>query len=123
MMKVLNDSLKPNLAYKSWIYEYYDSIYIENRLDIDCHKMLFLIKFKIFYNFINDNADVNDIISNCMNLTKVRNTFNYFNDSFYHQNYMPKVIPMINHQIYEIIIWVILSLVLFGLTLSFIRYL
>ncbi len=39
MLQILNNSLNPNLAYKSWIYEYYDSIYIENRVDIDCFKL------------------------------------------------------------------------------------
>ncbi len=68
MMRILNYSLNPNFAYKHWVYQYYNSIYIENRQNIDCFKTLFLIKFKIFYNFINDNLDVNDIISNCMNL-------------------------------------------------------
>ncbi len=55
------------MAYKSWIYEYYDSIYIENRVDIDCFKLFYLIKYKVFYNFINDNVDINDVLtSNCI---------------------------------------------------------
>ena len=112
----------PKLAYKSWIFEYYDSIYIENRLDIDCFKMLFLVKFKLFYNFINDNVDVNDITSNCMNLTQVRNTLNYFNDTFTHQNYIPKMVFKIDRNIYTLIIWIITSLILFSLTLIFIRF-
>ncbi len=120
MIRVLNNSLKPNFAYKNWIYDYYDSIYIENRQDIDCFKMLFLIEFKIFYNFINDNVDVNDIITNCMNLTKVRDTLNKFKGNLFHLNYKPKVIPTINRVTYKIIIWSLISTIMIGLFIHFI---
>jgi len=99
MLQILNNSLNPNLAYKSWIYEYYDSIYIENRVNIDCFKLFYLIKYKVYYNFINDNVDINDVItSDCLNLTQVRNNLNRFNDSFKHQNYIPKVLPIFDIQ-------------------------
>jgi hypothetical protein len=120
MMRILNYSLNPNFVYKHWIYDYYDSIYIENRQDIDCFKMLFLIEFKIFYNFINDNVDVNDIATNCMNLKQVRDALNGFNDTFVHKNYIPKVISPKDHLTYEIFTWLTLGLALLILTLTLI---
>ena len=92
---------------------YYDSIYIENRQDIDCFKMLFLIKFKVYYNFINDNNDINYVTtSDCMNLTKVRDKLNKFNDTFHHINYLPIVIPPTDHLTYQLVTWIILSILL-----------
>jgi hypothetical protein len=102
MMRILNYSLNPNFAYKHWVYQYYNSIYIENRQNIDCFKMLFLIKFKVYYNFINDNVDIHDVTtSDCMNLTKVRETLNRYNDTFHHINYIPIVIPPTDHLTYQ----------------------
>ncbi len=89
MIHLFKDKLKPNFAYNHWIYDYYDSIYIENRQDINCYKTLFLIKYKLFYNFIFDYYDINDITSNCMNLSKLRDTLNRYNDNVYHINYIP----------------------------------
>ncbi len=121
MIHLLKDKLKPNFVYNHWIYDYYDSIYIENRQDIDCFKMLFLIRFKIYYNFINDNYDVNDITSNCMNLRQVRDTLDRFNDTIHHINYVPIVIPPVDHFTYQIVTWIIFGLVLFSLAFIFIR--
>ena len=46
MIHLFKDKLKPNLIKNHEIfYQYYNSIYIENRPDIDCFKMLFLILF------------------------------------------------------------------------------
>ncbi len=82
--------------------------------------MFFLIKFKVFYNFINDNNDVNYATSsNCLNLTKVRETLNRFNDTFLHIDYKSKVIPPTNSLNYQIIIWIILSLILFNYLLFY----
>ena len=124
IMRILNYSLNPNFAYKHWIYDYYDSIYVENRQDIDCFKMFFLIKFKVFYNFINDNSDVNyATTSNCLNLTKVRDALNRFNDTYRHIDYKPILMLSASNRLnYQIIIWIILSLILLILTIVFIRY-
>ena len=112
--------MKPNLAYKSCIYEYYDSIYIENRLDIDCFKMFFLIKFKLYYNFINDNVDINDMLgSDCLNLIQVRDNLNEFNDTFLHQNYISKPKP-VKDKTYAMIIWIVICLIFFILLFIFI---
>jgi hypothetical protein len=120
MIRILTYSLKPNLAYKSWIYEYYDSIYIENRLDIDCFKMFFLIKFKLYYNFINDNVDINDMLgSDCLNLIQVRDNLNEFNDTFLHQNYISKPKP-VKDKTYAMIIWIVICLIFFILLFIFI---
>jgi len=47
-----------------------------------------------------------------MNLTKVRDTFNMFNDTFHHINYKPKVILTIDRFTYEIYTWIVFSLVI-----------
>jgi hypothetical protein len=63
-------------------------------------------------------VDINDVLtSNCMNLTQFRNNLNRFNDSYKHQNYIPKIFPMTDHLTYQIVTWLIFALVLFGLTL------
>jgi len=94
-------------------YQYYNSIYIENRQDIDCFKTFFLIKFKVYYNFINDNVDINYVTtSDCMNLTKVRDKLNKFNDTVHHINYIPIAIPPTDHLTYQIVTWIIFSIVL-----------
>jgi hypothetical protein len=103
-------------------YQYYNSIYIENRPDIDCFKMLFLINFKVYYNFINDNNDINYVTtSDCLNLTKVRDTLNRFNDTVHHNNYLSITIPPTDHLTYQIYTWIIFSIVLFILTTIYIR--
>ena len=97
LMHKLNHSLNPNFKYKSWIFEFHDSIFLENRVDIDCFKVYFFIKFKVFYNFINENSDIINFDSNdCMNLTKVRYSLNQFDDTFHHVNYIPPVKEQIN---------------------------
>ena len=58
-----------------------------------------------------------------MNLKQVRDTFNRFNDTVYHQNYFHQVISSADHLTYQIVIWILLCLVLFILTLTFIRFL
>ena len=58
-----------------------------------------------------------------MNLKQVRDTLNRFNDTVYHQNYFHTVISSADHLTYQIVTWIILCLVLFILTLTFIRFL
>ena len=45
------------------------------------------------------------------------------NDTNYHLNYIPTEIPPTDHLTYQIVTWIIFSIVLLILTLSFIRYL
>jgi hypothetical protein len=117
MMNYLIYRLKPNFVKKSWIYEFYDTIYVENRIDLDCFKTLHLFKFKICYNFLNENVDINDF--NCLNLTQVRNTLNEFNDTVFHKNYISNVIFPKNTT-YRIIIWTVFVLIGFIVFLAFI---
>ena len=58
-----------------------------------------------------------------MNLKQVRDTLNRFDDTFDHINYIPIEIPPTDHLTYQIVTWIIFSIVLLILTLSFIRYL
>ena len=72
--------------------------------------------------FINDNVDINDVTSSdCMNLTKVRDTLNRFNDTFDHINYIPKVIQPTDHLTYQIVTWIIFSIVLLILIIIYIN--
>jgi len=110
MLRILNYSLN-SFAYNHWIFHYYDSVYVENRHDIDCFKTL--IKFKVYYIFIDDNNDINYVTtSNCMNLTKVRDNLNKFNDTFHHINYLPIELPPTEALTYQIVTWIIFSIVL-----------
>jgi len=44
------------------------------------------MKFKILYNFLYEHIDVNDFLSNCMNLYELRNNLNYLENSSNHSN-------------------------------------
>jgi len=122
MIHLLKDKLKPNFVYNHWIYDYYDSIYIENRQDIDCFKMLFLVKFKVYYNFINDNNDINYVTtSDCLNLIKIRDTLNKFNDTIVHKNYIPIEKPPSDHLTFQIVIWLVFSIVLLILIMIYVQ--
>jgi hypothetical protein len=44
---------------------YYSPVYIENRADIDCVKTLYLMEYKILYNFFNEHVDIDDFFRNC----------------------------------------------------------
>jgi len=65
---------------------YYSVTYVENRVNIDCVKTLYFMKFKILYNFLYEHIDVNDFLSNCMNLYELRNNLNYLENSSNHSN-------------------------------------
>jgi hypothetical protein len=129
MMHLLIDQLKPKLDHGGKYVEVYESIFIENRIDNGydyCMKMLFLIKFKIYYNFINENSDVNNVETDeCLNLTRVRDTFNRFNDTFHHIQYIPEVKPpidLLTHQIYTWLVFAIITLVILYLYIEFEKY-
>ena len=49
------------------ILRYYSPIHIENRNDTNCLKVLFFIRNKILYNFLNEHIDSLNFIQNCFN--------------------------------------------------------
>ena len=50
---------------------YYKSAYIENRDNVDCVKTLVFMKYKIFYNFLND-FDKTNFLRECANVMNVK---------------------------------------------------
>ena len=62
----LIDSFKFSVIKSFANIQYYDSIIIENRVDIDCQKTLFFIKYNIFYNFIHE-YDMVEVLKECKN--------------------------------------------------------
>ena len=52
------------------ILRYYSPIHIENRNDTNCLKVLFFIRNKILYNFLNEHIDSLSFIQNCFNISK-----------------------------------------------------
>jgi len=66
------------------------------------------MSFNISYNFINENSDINYVTTkDCINLTKVRDMFNRFNDTIHHKQYVPLVKEPIDHLTYQIRTWLI----------------
>ena len=80
----IKDSLKPRLVRKFFHINYFAPTHIENRVDVDCVKTLYFMRFKILYNFFNEHIDINDFTTNCMNLSKVRNELNFIENSSNH---------------------------------------
>ncbi len=80
----LKNSLKPNRVPNH--FKYYSATHIENRVNIDCSKTLYFMKFKILYNFLNEHIDIDDFLKNCMNLTQLRNNLNYLENSTFYKN-------------------------------------
>ena len=70
-IKILKESFKPKVvkAVGNRLI-YYSSIHIENRNDTNCLKVLFFIRNKILYNFLNEHIDSNSFIQNCFNISK-----------------------------------------------------
>ena len=57
---------------------FYDSIFIENRFDVDCRKTFYFMRYKIFYNFLND-YDTDNFLNDCKNASYLRNINNEIN--------------------------------------------
>jgi len=55
-----------------------------------------------------------------MNLTQIRDAFNSFNDTFKHQNYVPKVKPEIDRQTHEIATWSVFGVIILVAFMTFI---
>ena len=72
-MDKLISSLKPKKTKSFASLNYYDPVYIENRVDIDCKKTLTFIKSKILYNFLYD-FDMNNFLLNCKDVSKLRDS-------------------------------------------------
>jgi hypothetical protein len=122
MMHLLKNQLKPRLDHGGKYVEVYESIFIENRIDFDCMKMMYLIKFKIYYNFIYENNDINYVeTKECLNLTRVRDTVYKYNDTFHHIQYISKVKPPIDRLTYPIYTYIVLSLIILFFGFLFIR--
>jgi Leucine-rich repeat (LRR) protein len=82
----IKNSLKPVVIRSYVLWKYYSVAHIENRVNIDCSKTLYFMKSKILYNFFNEHIDINDFLSNCMNLSEIRNKLNYLENSTLHRN-------------------------------------
>jgi Leucine-rich repeat (LRR) protein len=130
MIHLLKDQLKPTIHHTAIIdyklYSFYESIFIENRIDNDkeyCMKMMFLIKFKIYYNFIFENSDINNVETDeCLDLIRVRDTFNRFNDTFQHIQYISKVKPEIDRLTHEIWTWIVFAIVTLVILYLYIQF-
>ena len=70
-IKILLESFKPKVV-KTVANRliYYSPIHIENRNDTNCSKVLFFIRNKILYNFLNEHIDSFSFIQNCFNISK-----------------------------------------------------
>ena len=64
-LRSLKYSLKPKLVKKYYRYIYFDTIYIENRIDIDCVKTYFLMQSKLFLKFFNEHIDSTYVLTHC----------------------------------------------------------
>jgi Leucine-rich repeat (LRR) protein len=73
-IKNLKNSLNPKKIRHYYCYNFYDSIYIENRIDLDCRKTYYLMKQKLFLNYFNEHIDSVRILndSNC-NTSQIQN--------------------------------------------------
>jgi Leucine-rich repeat (LRR) protein len=80
----IKDSLKPQMVRTFFHINYFAPTHIENRVDVDCVKTLYFMRFKILYNFFNEHIDINDFTTNCMNLSIVRHKLNYLEYSSNH---------------------------------------
>ena len=70
-VKTLLELLNPKVVKSVGnILRYYSSIHIENRNDTNCLKVLFFIRNKILYNFLNEHIDSLSFIQNCFNISK-----------------------------------------------------
>jgi len=66
-------SLTAKLVKKYYRYIYLNSIYIENRVDIDCVKTYYLMQADLFYNFFNEHIDSTYVINDCNNTIRLKN--------------------------------------------------
>ena len=79
---IINISHWHTYQYSYLNYEYYDSTYIENRIDIKCEKTFSLIKSKIFYNFLFE-YDMINFLNDCKYNSQFKLFNQLMNDSFY----------------------------------------
>ncbi len=67
----LTNSLKVILIKHYYATDIYDTIYIENRIDLDCEKTLWFMRHKLMYNYFNEHFDALYFSENCNNKTKL----------------------------------------------------
>ena len=68
---ILKETVNPKVVKEVGnILTYYSPTHIENRNDTNCLKVLFFIRNKILYNFLNEHIDSNSFIQNCFNISK-----------------------------------------------------
>ena len=81
----LKYSLKPTVTKTFDNKIYYDSIYIENRVDLNCEKTLSFMKTKIFYNFLFE-SDMFNFLSDCKDLKRLKNSIKNYDCNNYKNN-------------------------------------
>jgi hypothetical protein len=69
---IFKNELKPIQVKQAAHLVYYDPIYIENRVDIDCTKTYLLMKSKILYNFLFD-YDMDNYFLDCKYNSQLKN--------------------------------------------------
>jgi len=77
----LLNSLKVILIKHYYATYIYDSIYIENRIDLDCEKTLWFMRHKLLYNYFNEHFESLYFNEHCNNETKLRISLRVFNKS------------------------------------------
>ena len=75
----LINSLKVVLLKHYYGTNIYDTIYIENRVDLDCENTLWFMRHNLMYNYFNEHFDALYFTENCNNITKLQISFKRFN--------------------------------------------
>ncbi len=127
IMHILNNSLEPIMIKHNKYYEFYETIYIENRIDINCEKTLWFMKNDIYYNFFFEHTDVNSFLNDCKNKSKLelRELFEKY-DQLNETKKTNNILNNNDSKTYEIYILIAFTIILFFLTFIFIydsRYL
>jgi len=120
MISSLINSLKPVMLKtggKVNIF-FYDSIYIENRIDLNCEKTFWFMRNKIFYNFFYE-YDMINFLQDCKSKFQYENSIKKFDPNIlFEQNYNTSSNK--SNGAYKIFIYSIFSVILFIYTLIFI---
>ncbi len=82
---IVKKTLKPEqLTFNNVTYNYFETIHIENRDDLDCEKTIILMQNSILYNFFNEFLDSEYFLNNCNhteNLRKALIKYNCYNNN------------------------------------------
>ena len=74
-----NVSLKPKLIKRYLKYTYLDSIFIENRVDLNCELTFMFMRNDLLYNYLNEHIDSLRFIDECLNTNKLRKAIQKYN--------------------------------------------